>query len=78
LWACRPSRVDGSGIVWRRIVVRWVDGSGNVLACPSEERWVVTAFIVSNAAVDVASPTSGRTVIVTTLELLLKRRMQLH
>jgi hypothetical protein len=36
---------------------------------------MVTAVIVTNAMVDVASPTSGRTIIVATPELLLKHRM---
>jgi hypothetical protein len=39
---------------------------------------MVTAVIVANAMMDVASPTSGCTIIVVTPELLLKCRMQLH
>jgi hypothetical protein len=48
--------------------------SSNVLACPSKEWWMVTAVIIADAVVDVASPASSHTAIVVAPELLLEHR----
>jgi hypothetical protein len=41
---------------------------------PSKEQWMITAVIVADAPVDVASPASSRAVVVATPKFLLERR----
>jgi hypothetical protein len=41
---------------------------------PSEEQWMITAVVVVDALVDVASPASSHAVVVATPKFLLERR----
>jgi hypothetical protein len=49
----------------------------NILGHPGEKRWMITAVVVADAAVDVASSTLSRATIIATPKLLLERRTQL-
>jgi hypothetical protein len=48
------------------------------MARPGEERWKISAVVVADAAVDVASSSSSRAAIIATPELLLEHRAQLR
>jgi hypothetical protein len=46
--------------------------SGNILACPSEERRMITAVVIADSVVGVVSSMSSHATIVATPELLLE------
>jgi hypothetical protein len=64
--ACCPSEVDGSGICGGGLPWRQYSG------LPSEEWWMITAVIIADAVVDVASPTSSHVAVVAAPKLLLE------
>jgi hypothetical protein len=44
----------------------------NILACPSKEWWMITAVIIADVVVDVASPASSHAAVVAAPKLLLE------